>query len=283
MVQRSSGWVNQILPQSFVDGPGNRSVVFLQGCQLNCLYCHNPYTINYCDACGVCVDECPAGALTLADGQVLWDASKCAECDTCLDVCPNDSSPKVRRSSPQETWDAIQPFMPFISGITVTGGEPTCQPGYLLELLKTVKAQSDLDTCIETNGGMVVGVLDDLLPYLDFVMIDLKAFDPDVHRSLTGQDNAQTLDTIRRVAKAGKLHMVRTTVVPGYTDSEANIAASARFLAELDPDIHFRLLRFRPHGTRSIASGWTSPTDEVMDHLVEVAKQAGLRHVDRSL
>jgi YjjW family glycine radical enzyme activase len=283
MAQSNNGWINQILPQSFVDGPGNRSVVFLQGCQFNCLYCHNPYTINYCNACGVCVGECPAGALTLADGQVLWDASKCAECDTCLDVCPNDSSPKVRHYSPQETWDAIQPFTPFISGITVTGGEPTCQPEYLLGLLKTVKAQSDLDTCIETNGGMAVGVLDDLLPYLDFVMIDLKAFDSEVHKSLTGQDNAQTLDTIRRVAKAGKLHMVRTTVVPGYTDSEANIAASARFLAGLDPEIHFRLLRFRSHGTRGIASGWASPTDEVMDRLVGVAKQAGLAHVDRSL
>lgn len=277
------GWINEILPQSFVDGPGNRSVVFLQGCQFNCLYCHNPYTINYCNACGVCVGQCPVGALTLAGGQVLWDSGKCVGCDTCIDVCPNDSSPKVRRLTPEETWDAIQPFMPFISGITVTGGEATCQPDYLAGLLKTVKAHSDLDTCIETNGEMGAGVLERLLPDLDFVMVDLKAFDSEVHRRLTGQDNAQTLETIRRVAEAGKLHMVRTTVVPGYTDSEENIAQSAEFLAGLDPAIHFRLLRFRPHGTRGVASRWASPTDEVMDHLVAVAKQAGLAHVDRSL
>ena len=77
--------------------------------------------------------------------------------------------------------------------------------------------------------------------------------------------------------------MVRTVIAPGYTDSEAEIAKIARFLAALDPEIHLRLLRFRSHGTRGIASTWESPTDAVMDRLIEVAKSAGLSNVDRSL
>ena len=277
------GRINNILSHSFVDGPGNRSVLFLQGCNFNCLYCHNPYTINFCDACGVCVASCLVDALTLADGEVTWDTAACVACDTCIEVCPNLSSPKIAVLSPEETWERLKAHGPFISGITVSGGEPTQQPEYLKALLRLVKQESDLDTCIETNGKMSPEVLMDLLPELDYVMVDLKAFDPQMHKDLTGQDNARTLETIRTVSEAGKLHMVRTTVAPGYTDSMENIKATARYLAGLDPDIHLRLLRFRPHGTRGVAADWGSPSDEVMDGLVAAARAEGLNRVDRSM
>jgi len=283
MTEMVVGRINNILPQSFVDGPGNRSVVFLQGCQFNCLYCHNPYTINLCNACGVCVESCPVEALHLDNGIILWDLAKCVQCDICIDVCPNSSSPKIITQTAEATWKAIQRFIPFISGITISGGEPTCQSAYLLDLLGLVKSQSDLTTCIETNGGVTPEVIAALLPLLDYVMVDLKAFDPDLHLMLTGQDNARTLETIRAVAEEGKLHMVRTVVAPGFTDTDHRIAVIARFLAAIDPEIHFRLLRFRSHGTRGDASTWDSPSDALMEHLVGVAKAAGLAHVDQSL
>ncbi len=283
MKQPVLGQINKILPQSFVDGPGNRSVVFLQGCNFQCLYCHNPYTINSCNGCGVCVASCPVGALTFEDGAVHWDADICEDCETCLDVCPNLSSPRIWTLTPEQTWEKLKPNALFVSGVTVTGGEPTQQPEFLSAFLKIVKAESNLDTCIETNGDVSEEILDVLLPDLDHVMVDLKAFDSKIHQTLTGRDNTQTLASIRKISEAGKLHMVRTTVVPGYTNDENNIAATAQFLAAFNPGIHLRLLRFRPHGTRGDALNWESPSNEEMDYLVDIAIQNGLKNSDRSI
>ena len=283
MNQSVYGLVNRILPQSFVDGPGNRSVVFLQGCNFRCLYCHNPYTINFCTACGECVDQCPVSALSVYDGKIRWEYEICEDCDRCIIHCPHLSSPKVYLLSPLDAWQHIEVNQPFISGITISGGEPTQQPVFLENLLKIIKQNSDLDTCIETNGCINENVLQQLIPYLDHVMIDLKAYEPALHQRLTGEDNQQTLRNISVIAKAEKLYMVRTTVVPGFTDSESNISSTAEFLGGIDRDIHFRLLRFRPHGVVGEAKGWESPSAPVMERLVDIAKTAGLRNVDQSL
>ena len=97
--------VNRIIPFSSVDGPGNRTAIFLQGCNINCKYCHNPETRRLCINCGACVGQCPAGALSLGeDNRVIWDQGACVQCDTCIHVCPNDSSPKVREMTPEEVY-----------------------------------------------------------------------------------------------------------------------------------------------------------------------------------
>ena len=277
------GLVNKILPYSFVDGPGNRSVVFLQGCNFQCLYCHNPYTIQICNNCGVCVAKCPTGALSINNGQVEWQQVDCILCDSCIEFCPNWSSPRTQRLSVGETWQIIKDYVPFISGITVSGGEPTQQPKYLYGLLSFIKDQTNLTTCIETNGAILAEVLELLLPVIDYAMIDFKVFDPLIHHKLTEAENVSTLNSIKRLAEAGKLHMVRTVVVPGITDTIQNTQATAKFLADIDPNIHLRLLRFRAHGVKGVASNWESPSDECMDRLVEIGLEEGLKQVDRSI
>ena len=101
--------VNRIIPFSSVDGPGNRTAVFLQGCNINCKYCHNPETRKLCVQCGTCVKQCPAGALSFDEnGKVAFDPSKCVQCDTCIHVCPNDSSPRTFEMTLEEVYAKVK-------------------------------------------------------------------------------------------------------------------------------------------------------------------------------
>jgi pyruvate-formate lyase-activating enzyme len=185
--------------------------------------------------------------------------------------------------SAEQVWNEVKENIPFISGVTITGGEPTHQPAFLKTLLQYIKFSSSLTTCLETNGHLTEDKLEALIPYLDYVMVDLKAMTPALHHRITGKSNTLTCRTIQRLAVAAVLHKVRTTIVPGLTDSVEEIRAIAQFLLGIHPDIHFQLLRFRPHGVRGEAQDWASPSDQVMDELVQVAKDSGLAHVDHSL
>ena len=108
--------INKIIKFSSVDGPGNRMSIFFQGCNYNCLYCHNPETINMCNSCGECVDGCPKGALSIVDSKVFWDRKKCIECDRCTEVCMIDSTPKTMAYSVEELLMEIKKVSGFIRG-----------------------------------------------------------------------------------------------------------------------------------------------------------------------
>jgi pyruvate formate lyase activating enzyme len=277
------GVINRVLTHSFVDGPGNRAVVFFQGCTLSCLYCHNPYTMNFCTHCGVCVPACPAGALSMLDGRVLWNTAACLECDTCIEVCPEHSSPRTRPLRVGELWELIAPHQVFLNGITASGGEPLLQPEFLSAFFHHVKEHSSLTTMIETNGSIHPGGVVNLLPVLDGAMVDFKAGSPGVYRALTGNDGQVTRDAIRWLAGQGKLHSVRQVVVPGYTDTEENARETARFLAGVDPMIPLQFLRFRPHGTAGEAQLWPAADAESMQTMVSIARSEGLQAVSVSL
>jgi len=278
-----TGLINHILPRSFVDGPGNRAVIFVQGCNFHCLYCHNPFTINFCCDCGLCVETCPQGALSMKQGRVHWDKALCVECDTCIQTCPHFSSPRVTRCSPRQLWGQIAPLSPFISGVSISGGEVSLQIPFTAAFFELVKDNSNLTTLIETNGYAGGQAYAPLLPFLDMAMVDLKAIDLRKHAQLTGKPLEPVLESIRYLHEQGKLYAVQQVIVPGFSADEADVRRTARFLAGIDARIRLRLLRFRPHGASGAAAGWASPSDESMDNLVEIAKAAGLTQVERSL
>lgn len=278
-----TGYINKVLLQSFVDGPGNRAVVFFQGCNFHCAYCHNPSTLRLCTGCGGCVSLCPTGALRMDRGRVYWDSASCTDCEACVRACPHFSTPRVWEATPEELWGKILPRAAYLAGVTASGGEATLQLDFLVAFFGVVKQESRLTTMIETNGCLTSGALSRLLPVLDAAIVDLKTFDSGVHRRLAGAGNDLTLSTIEELARAGKLDSVRVTVVPGWSDETEGAEKTARFLRSLDPGIPIRFQRFRPHGTRGEAVGWASPSDETLDALCDVARRAGMFHVSRSM
>lgn len=265
--------VNKIIDSTLIDGPGSRLAIFLQGCNLSCRYCHNPETQRLCDQCGRCVPACPAGALSVCEGRVVWDEARCIRCDTCLTVCPHHSSPKTRLMTVAEVFGRIAAVQDFLDGITVSGGECTLQHDFLLALLRRIKAETALTTFVDTNGIIPPAVLADLCSVTDGFMFDLKAFDADLHRRLTGGDNPLVLRNLETVSARGTLYEVRTVVVPGFTDDEAEIRRIAELIGRLNDYTRYKLIPFRPQGVRGELASAPPLARERFEELVAEARR----------
>ena len=231
--------VADVIPFSWVDGPGNRFALFLQGCNFDCLACHNPQTIP--------LDS--AHATTMSVGEIL---------------------------------DRIRPAAAYLSGVTVSGGEATVQAEVLVALFSAIKADPELShlTCfVDSNGSADADIWRALAPVTDGVMIDLKAFDPERHRMLTGQPLQPVLDSILLLRELGLLFEVRLLPIPGLAETDGDLAGAGRWLAGLDPTIRVKVNAFSTHGVRARAREWPAATDADLDHFRSVLAECGLTNV----
>ena len=268
--------VNRIVPFSSVDGPGNRTAVFLQGCNFNCRYCHNPETIRVCTHCGACVSVCPVGALRIEDGEVCYDWAKCKMCDACIHVCPHSSCPRIRNLSDEECMHEIEKQIPFIRGVTVSGGECTLHRDFLVALSRRVRAHG-LGFLLDSNGNYDFSADGELLNAVDGVMLDVKAWDAENHLRLTGADNDLVKRNLDFLATAGKLEEVRTVVAPDWMNPEETVEAVSRRLVSLGAaNTRYKIIRYRPMGVRSEYRDQSVPTKERLNALAERANALGI-------
>ena len=273
-----TGLITDFIEFSAVDGPGNRFVVFTQGCNFNCLACHNPYTINICNDCGVCVDACGSSALDVIGGRVVWDPQRCTGEEACIRICPYDSTPKARTLQVADVLERLRPAVPFLSGVTVSGGEATQQAGFVAALFGAIKADPKLArlTCfVDSNGAASPAVWDELDPVLDAAMIDLKCLDDTIHRELVGSGNAEVLESIRLLAGRGKLYEVRLLLAAGANDSDELLARTGAWLAELNPRMRVKIIGFRAHGVRPSPVPLVEPSAEQRAHYTDVLRSQG--------
>lgn len=273
--------VNRIIPFSSVDGPGNRTAVFLQGCNINCKYCHNPETRKLCVHCGLCVEQCPEKALTKdAKGKVLYHPEKCVQCDTCIHVCPNDSSPRTWEMTPEEVYEKVKKQVPFIRGITVSGGECMLRPDFLEALFRLAKADG-LGTLIDSNGTILFEDYPKLLEVTDGVMLDIKAFGSVDHIRITDADNDCVLKNAVYLAEKSKLYEVRAVIVPDLYDTEESIRQMGAFLAPYLSIKEFRikLIAYRPMGVREEYSHYAVPGAEYLQRLSDILKTYGFHEI----
>ncbi|MCD9498714.1 YjjW family glycine radical enzyme activase [Photobacterium carnosum] len=260
-----SATVSKILNYSCVDGPGNRMVLFLQGCNYRCKNCHNPQTIDMCNQCGDCVPSCPTQSLQLITQNnkpfVVWNMTTCTECDACLTTCNKQSTPKTYTLTVTDTLELIRDNIFFINGITVTGGEATLQLPYIIALFKAIKSDPSLQhlSCmIDSNGSLSITGWQSVSPYLDGAMIDLKAWNNTTHRWLTGRDNDRVLASISWLSQHQKLYEVRLLQIPGITDYEQYIDDVAAYLTTLGDDIRIKLNAFQHHGVTGESLNWVT-------------------------
>lgn len=266
--------VNRILEYSLVDGPGNRTVIFLQGCNIACHYCHNPETQKLCLHCGVCIESCPQKALSMENEMVVWNEERCIGCDACISVCSHQSSPKVKWMTVSQIMGKVNSSMPFIRGITVSGGECSLYMDFLVKLFQACK-EKNLSCLMDCNGTIPVWN-HQVMDYCDGVMLDVKAWSGECFRALTGGTNDVLRENLQRIAALGKLTEIRIVCVEGEVDAEKCICGIAETLGmdEIKKTL-LKLIRFRPVGVRG---GWERkpiPTVSYMEKLSSLAEERG--------
>ena len=266
--------INRILPYSFVDGPGNRAAVFVQNCNLACLYCHNPETQNLCFHCGECVSHCPASALSVIDGRVVWDKKKCVRCDTCIRICTRHASPKVEMMDAGEVIKEVEKSLPYIRGVTVSGGECSLYPDFLIELF-TLAKERNLSTLLDSNGTYDFSLNEKLMEVTDGVMLDVKAWDDDVFMKLCHGHNDIVKKNLAFLSENNKLEEVRIVCLKGYTDEKAVIGGVADVLKSKKRFTFLKLIRFRRFGVKGELENMASPDMDYMNDLAEYAKTRG--------
>lgn len=274
--------VSKFLTWSVVDGPGNRFVLFLQGCNYRCVTCHNPHTIGVCSDCGTCVSVCPSGALSRTDRKVVHDPAVCIACDSCLAACPTRANPMVKRMSVEDVLGLLRRNAPFLNGLTVSGGEATLQLDFLIDLFTAIRATPELahlTLFIDSNGHLPADGWQRVLALTDGVMLDIKAFDAERHRRLTGANNDLSLASARLLASTGKLHELRFLLIPGETDRPDEIAALAALAHELGPETRLRLNAFQQHGVRGPAAGWPKMPRDGLEAAATALRAAGVAEV----
>lgn len=278
---------------SLEDGPGIRTTVFLKGCNLRCLWCQNPESLDPdpeigfyprdCINCGDCVAACPESACQL-ENPARIDREKCTRCGDCVAVCPGKALRMLGRFyAVEELLEVVLRDRMFYTvsggGVTLSGGEPTLFLDYGAEILGRLK-ELGIHTALQTNGCFFLEEFrQQLLPQVDLVMLDLKLADSQKHRQYTGQDNSLIFANLRHLLQENPERVLpRIPLIPEFTATLENLQALSQLLQKLGVK-RCALLPYNPtwfHKAESIGK----PVDAgISTHFLTTAELAACRTI----
>jgi glycyl-radical enzyme activating protein len=260
-----TGTIFDIQRFSLHDGPGVRTTVFLKGCPLRCLWCHNPesqqrerelsFIPDNCIGCGWCFESCPSKAHVLQNGQHVLLREHCNHCGTCAEKCYAGAIEVIGREA---TVDEVlaevvrdQPFYDDSGGITLSGGEPMMQFDFTNALLGAAR-DAGLHTCLDTCGFAPLDAFLELLDRVDIFLYDLKDTDRKRHQQTTGVPLEPILANLKALDGAGGKTILRCPLIPGLNTDSPHLRKIADVANSLANVIAVDLHPYHPLGRSKI-------------------------------
>lgn len=231
--RKMKGIITDIQRASIHDGPGLRTTVFFKGCNFHCAWCHNPETIKL-------------------EPEIVFEAEKCIHCGKCELGCYTGAKTLCGKEyEVEQILNMVEEDRVYYGkegGMTISGGEPSMQAKFLKEILEGAQARK-ISVGIETNLSMEFALYKEMVPYIDYWIIDIKMYDDKKHEKYTGASNKKVLNNVLQLDRYLKKNMIiRTPIITGVNDTEQELNLIMQFVNKLNNVMYYELLPYHPLG-----------------------------------